>query len=208
MKPFCVAKLTPGSDLRARDGVLTDGALAVTLEAGEAATRMVQRAQDEADALRERGQADARQAVLEAQSEALRAADAMLAAMRSAQEDFLLRAEEIVIDLAQQVFARLASATAPREKIEAALRMVQKEAPHNLIAPVLRVHPDDMELLPPLEWPVKSTPTLARGACRLEAGNGEWSVAYDAAVDALNMALADIRQSANGHSIFGEESPG
>lgn len=208
MKSFCVAQLTSGPDLRAREGVLSDGALAVTLEAAEAAARIVQRAQQEADALRERAIAESRQAVLEAESEALRAADALLAAVRRAQEEFLLRAEEIVIDLAQQVFARLASAITPREKIEAALRLVQKEAPPNLIMPVLRVHPEDMDLLPPLEWAVKTNPALARGACRLEAGNGEWSVGYDAAVEALNMALADIRQSACGNNLLTQDPPG
>jgi flagellar biosynthesis/type III secretory pathway protein FliH len=114
----------------------------------------------------------------------------LLQALQQAQDTVLERVEEIVTGLVQTLYDRVVMETTPQERIAAALRRVVQEAPPKLVDALLRVHPEDAALLPELDWPVKNDTTIARGACRLEASNGQWCANFDAAVTAVKAAFA------------------
>ncbi|OGB25921.1 MAG: hypothetical protein A3I66_12055 [Burkholderiales bacterium RIFCSPLOWO2_02_FULL_57_36] len=189
MSDFCIEALTPERNLRADHGILRIAALAVTSDARAAADQIMQRAQAQADALLADARVDAQQAVQQAEQATLQRADQLLQALQQTHATFLDRAQEMVLDLAQGLFDRLVIETTPRERIEAALKRVLLEAPPRLVDPLLRVHPDDADLLPAVEWDVKPDPSLSRGMCRLEASHGLWCVDFSAAVTALKAAL-------------------
>ena len=189
MHDFCVAVLTPERTLRAEHGILRVAALAVTTDARMAAQQIVQCAQADADARLKRAEVDAQEMVQTAEQRTLERADAMLQALDRTQAVFLDRAQEMVLDLAQGLFDRLVAGMTQRERIEAALRHMLREAPPRLVDALLRVHPDDIAVLPPVEWDVKPDASLSPGTCRLEASNGAWRLDFSAAVAALKLAL-------------------
>lgn len=200
MNGFCVDILVPQACLRADHGVLRDAALRVTADAGAAAEQirdgasaeaaaMLDAARSGAEAMLSAARSEARQAVQAAEQQTLERAGQLLAMLQSTHDAFLAAAEATVLDLAQGLFERLVIELAPRERIAAAYQRVQLEAPRRLVAPLLRVHPDDIDLLPATEWDVKADPSMARGMCRLEAASGEWCVDFDAAVSSLKAAL-------------------
>ena len=200
MNDFCVDILVPEACLRAEHGVLRDVALQVTADAGAAADQILGDARNEAEAMLHaaRGEADAmlhaarteaRQAVQVAEQQTLERANQLIQMLQSTHDAFLAGAEATVLDLAQGLFDRLVIELTPRQRIAAAYQRVQLEAPRRLVSPLLRVHPDDVDLLPATEWDVKSDLSMTRGVCRLEAASGEWCVDFDAAVMALKAAL-------------------
>ncbi len=188
MNDFCIAALAPEPGLRAEHGVLRIAALAVTSDARLAADRIVQRAQVEARAILQDAHAEAQQAVQQAEQRTIESAGQLLRKLSETHATFLQRAQEMVLDLTQVLFERLVAETTPRERIEAALRRVLSEAPPRLVDALLRVHPDDLDLLPKVAWDLKADPSLSRGMCRLEASHGEWCVDFEAAVTALRLA--------------------
>lgn len=190
MTDFCVDMITPEASLRAEHGILRAEALAVTGDARLAADRIVQQARADADNILEEAKADAERLTQETQRQTLQRADQLLKALERANETFLLRAQDTIVNLAQSLFDQLVVAATPREKVEAALRRVLREAPTKLVNPMLRVHPDDAEFIPAVEWEIKPDPSLSPGVCRLEAAGGEWCADFSAAVAALKAAFA------------------
>lgn len=189
MTGFCVDTITLDKSLRANHGVLRVKALAVTADARIAAQRIMENAREEAAALLKEAREEAAQLTGQAEEQTLQRADELLEALANANETFLARAQDMIIGLGQGLFDRLVMETTPREKIEAALKRVQTEAPPKLVSALLRVHPDDMELLPQIDWDTKADASLTPGTCRLEASDGEWCANFTAAVAALNAAF-------------------
>ncbi|MGZ3240066.1 MAG: FliH/SctL family protein, partial [Burkholderiaceae bacterium] len=173
MNQFCVDSLTPAPSLRPDHGLLRDAALVVTADAAAAADHIVESARAEAEAMLQAARSQAQQIAQAAEQQALERAQQLIATLQAAQASFLAGAESIVLDIVQGVFDRLVIDTTPRERIAAAYQRVQAEAPSRLVTPLLRVHPDDFDLLPSTDWEVKPDPAMARGRCRLEAASGE-----------------------------------
>jgi flagellar biosynthesis/type III secretory pathway protein FliH len=190
MSAFCVDTITHEANLRPEHGVLRDASLAVTSDARLAANRIVESARAEAHMLLQQAHAEAQRLAQEAEQQTLQRADQLLKALEHANATFLLRAQDTIVELATGLFDRLMMDATPRERIEAALRRVLHEAPPKLVEPLLRVHPDDAELVPAVEWAVKPDPSLTRGTCRLEASDGEWCADFSAAILALKSAFA------------------
>ncbi|SFV13955.1 FliH/SctL family protein [Pseudoduganella namucuonensis] len=153
------------------DGVLAD--------ARAEAERLLSEAREQASRL----SAAERQRVTEQAAE-------LLQSLERANDAILERVQDIVTGLAHTLYDRLVMETTPRERIDASLRRVLQEAPPKLVDAQLRAHPDDVALLPALDWPVKTDQALARGACRLEASNGQWCANFDLAVRDLKAAFA------------------
>lgn len=189
MTNFCVEKLMPTAVLRHENGILRTAALAVTSDAAVASQIIVSNAKEQADALLEHAQAEAHRIAERSEQETLARAAALLQKLEDTHVQFLERSQDIVIDLTQSLLDRLILEMTPRKKIEAALNRILREAPPRLITPLLRVHPDDLILLPEVEWEVKADLSLSRGIVRLEASNGEWCVNFDAGVSVLKAAL-------------------
>ncbi|HYD61647.1 MAG TPA: HrpE/YscL family type III secretion apparatus protein [Noviherbaspirillum sp.] len=189
MTGFCVEKIQCDPQLRGEHGVLRVAAIAVTADARQAAARIMRQAQDEADALLRRAHEEASEVVREAEQQTLARASALLQSLEEANTSLVKRSQDIVISLAQGVFDRLVSDTTPRERVEAVLKRVLQEAQPGLSHPLLRLHPEDVELAPAVEWEIKPDASLPRGTCRLEASTGEWGADFCAAVTSLKTAL-------------------
>lgn len=192
MTTFCVDTVTVPDTLRAQHGVLRAASLQVTADATLAARRIIDDAHAEARKVLVKASREAEDVVRKAEQEALERTHRLLQALENERDRFLERGKDLVVQLAQALFERLVMDMAPRERVEAALKCITAEAPRRLINPVLRVHPDDLPCLPALEWDIKEDAGLQPGSCRLEAGNGEWCVDFDAAVASLKAALASL----------------
>jgi flagellar biosynthesis/type III secretory pathway protein FliH len=104
------------------------------------------------------------------------------------------------------LFDKLLLQATPRKRIEASLKRLLRETPPRLMDAVLRVHPDDVDLLPEVDWEIKRDDTIARGACRLEAASGEWHADFEGAVNALRSAFYDaVEQSVAEQGIDEED---
>jgi flagellar biosynthesis/type III secretory pathway protein FliH len=191
MTGFCVEKIAADEHLRAADGILRAQALTVTADARALGERIVQQARAEADNITSQGRARARQRERAAEADVLRRAAELLAGLQEANATVADRVADTVVDLVLNLFDRLLMQATPRKRVEASLRRLLREAPPRLIDPVLRVHPDDADLLPEVEWEVKHDTSLPRGACRLEAISGEWYADFDVAVASLREAFYD-----------------
>jgi flagellar biosynthesis/type III secretory pathway protein FliH len=191
MTGFCVDSITPAPDLRAVHGILRAAAFSVTTDARLVAQRIEREAQEQADQLLDAARAEAAQIAGEAERQVFERAGVLLEALEAMQATLIERSQEVVIDLTRNLFDRLVMQTTPREQIEAMLQRVLQEAPPKLVEPVLRVHPDDVELLPTVNWDIKPDPQLSRGACRLEASYGQWCADFGGAVEALRSAFVD-----------------
>jgi flagellar biosynthesis/type III secretory pathway protein FliH len=199
MTDFCVGQITVEESLRPEHGVLRVASLSITSDARVAAERIVQQARAEADALTQEARGNAENAVREAEQKVLQRANELLTNLKQTNELFLQHAQSMVVDLAQCLFDRLVMETTPRDRIEAAFKRVHSEGASSAVNAVLRVHPEDFDLLPALEWEVKADPAMARGVCRLEAGNGEWCADFSAAADALKAAFQQAVQDLPGN---------
>jgi flagellar biosynthesis/type III secretory pathway protein FliH len=189
MTGFCVEKIAVDERLRAAGGIVRGQALLVTADASVLAERIVEEARAEADGIVSQARAQAQHMEQAAEADVLKRAAALLKALDQANATVAERAQDMVIDLALNLFDRLVMQTTPRKRIESSLARILREAPPRLIEPVLKVNPDDSELLPEVDWDVKRDASLARGACRLEAANGEWHADFDAAVESLRSAF-------------------
>lgn len=194
MNGFCVETITIEARLRARHGILPAQALTISSDARALAARMVQQARTEAEGVLHHARGEAKEAIRQAEEQAVQRAARLVQSLELANAAFLERAQDVIIDLAQTLFERLVMNATPREQIEAALRRILQEAPPRLVDPMLRVHPDDFELLPAVDWEIKADAALARGSCRLEATNGEWYADFTAGVDAVQSAFARARE--------------
>lgn len=208
MSDFCIDTIQPAATLRPDNGVLRIDALRVTADASLAAERIVKNARAEADTLLNEARVEAQRMAQDAQGEAqrltrdleqqtLQRAEQLLQALEKTNSTFLQRAQDMIVDLAQGLFDRMVMDTTPREKIEAALKRVLHEAPSKLVSPVLRVHPDDVELVPQVEWEIKPDSSMPRGVCRLEASGGQWNADFGAAVEALRSAFTRAVELSN-----------
>jgi len=192
MTGFCVEKIAVDKRLRAADGVLRVEALTVTSDARALGEQIVQEARAEADKITSQARARARQRETKAETEVLQRASELLAGLEEANATVANRVADTVVDLVLGLFDKLLVQAPPRKRIEASLKRLLREAPPRLIEPVLMVHPDDVELLPQVEWEVKHDDSLSRGACRLEALSGEWFADFNVAVDSLRRAFYDM----------------
>lgn len=132
--------------------------------------------------------------VAAAEQDVLARAASLLEALEQQHAQFLQHAQDLLIDLSQAVFDRLAAETSDRERVAICVRRILLEAPNNIVNAVLRVHPEDLSLLPSIEWDVKTDAGMVRGACRLEASSGEWHAEFSAAVSVLRGALENFRE--------------
>lgn len=194
MTGFCVETLQLDPQLRAQDGVLRASAVAVTSDARIAAERILERARAEADALVQKAQGEARQVVEEAEKNTLQRANTLLQMLEDANASVPARSQDIVISLVQSMFDRLVAEMTPQERIAAMLKRVLSEAPSKPASPMLRLHPDDVKLLPEVEWEIKADASLPSGTCLLETAVGEWRADFSAAVSALKSALTRATQ--------------
>lgn len=194
---FCIDTLSLPANLRTADGVLRLPALQITADAEVAAGQLLAQARAQAERLLEEAHRSAEAQVHAAEERTLLRARVLLQSLEQTHAAVLQRAQDLVIELAQRVFERLAAEMTPRARIESMLKRLQLEAPPRLVTPLLHVHPQDFDLLPALEWEVKLDPALTPGACRLEASSGEWCADFSAALSALNGALARMAQDAS-----------
>jgi flagellar biosynthesis/type III secretory pathway protein FliH len=189
MADFCVETIRCEPQLRAEHGVLRSASIAVTSDARLAADRITEAARIDADALLQRAREEAKDVVHKAEQQTLERAAQLLRTLEDAHASLVQHAQDIVVSLAQGAFDCLVSDTTPRERIEAVVKRVKQEAQSGLTNAVLRLHPDDIEHAPEVEWEIKPDATLPRGACRLQASNGEWGADFTAAVSSLKLAL-------------------
>ncbi|MFS2007998.1 HrpE/YscL family type III secretion apparatus protein [Duganella sp. CT11-25] len=190
MNDFCVAKITTESLLRAEHGVWRAEALTLTRDARAAAGHILDDARREADQLRLRAADEAREAVRDAEQQALASAAALLLQLEQRHAQLLQGAQAIAVDLTLALFDRVLAETTPRERLAASCRRLLQETPRTLAQPVLYLHPDDSALAPAEPaWERKTDATLPRGACRLEAGGGEWRADFTAGAAALRAAF-------------------
>lgn len=212
MNAFCVETLTMPPQLRAEHGVLRAPALQVSTDAQRAANQLLNDSRRQAAALTAAAHAAASFAVREEQERTAATADALLRTLKQSRVLLLERAEDVVLELATQLFERLLLEIGPRERLVAMLRRVRQEAPSRLVSAVLRVHPDDAALISDgdgdCEWEVKPDPTLAPGTCKLEAASGEWQSGFELAREALLAALFQLRPGpATTPTAAGNEAP-
>jgi flagellar biosynthesis/type III secretory pathway protein FliH len=202
MTDFCSARIELEGGLRPADGVLRAESFAVTADACKAAARLLASARSEADAIVQAARAEAgriddeareraRAATRDAEERTLKRAAELLQALDRTNEEFLGRAQDTVLKLAQALFERLVAGMAPRERVEGALRHLQLQAPRRLVHPLLRVHPEDAESVAGVDWEIVPDLAMPRGSCRLEAQSGEWSFDFDAAVEALSAVIKE-----------------
>jgi flagellar biosynthesis/type III secretory pathway protein FliH len=190
MNDFCVARIATDTLLRAEHGVWRAQALTLTRDARAAAAHILADAAQAAEHLRQRAAADARAAVQEAERQALERCALLLQQLEQRHAQVLDGAQVLAVDLALALFERALADTSARERIEASCRRLLQEAPRRLAEPVLYLHPDDSALAPCApDWERRSDATLARGACRLEAGGGEWRADFAAGAAALGAAF-------------------
>lgn len=190
MTHFCVAKITTESLLRATVRGRRADALTLTRDAHVAAEHILDCARREAEQLRLRAAGEALDAVRAAEQEALENMTALLQRLEERHAQLLDGAQALAVDLTLALFERALAETTPRERIAASCRRLLQEAPRTLAQPVLYLHPDDSALAPPeLAWERKLDASLARGACRLEVGGGEWRVDFQAGAAALSAAF-------------------
>jgi len=191
MTRFSVDKIATDERLRPADGVLRAEALTVISDARVLAEHIVQEARDKAEEIVSQARAQASDLEQAAEAQVIERASELLAGLEEASNTVADRVAGTVVDLVMTLFDRLLLQATPRKRIEAALKRLQKETPTKLMDAVLRIHPEDAALLPEVEWEIKRDDTIARGACRLEAANGEWHADFDAAVTSLRRAFDD-----------------
>jgi flagellar biosynthesis/type III secretory pathway protein FliH len=228
MNNFCVDTIAGNPHLRAHHGILRAAGLPLTADARRAARLLVRDAQSKADALVENahGMADdilanarakaeqiladageqAQRLTADEQQRVIEQSSALLQSIQQTHDAVLERVEDMVIDLAQTLYNRVVMEATPRERIDAALRRVIQEAPPKLVDTLLRVHPDDVALLPEVDWPIKADVSLVPGACRLEASNGQWCANFDAAVQAVKAAFAQGIEDAQSDTPAAEDA--
>ncbi|MFB9241716.1 flagellar biosynthesis/type III secretory pathway protein [Massilia antarctica] len=197
MNEFCVASITTDALLRADHGLWRAAALTLTRDARAAAEHILDEARRTAEQLRLDAAAEARAAVRTAEHEVLGRAAALLRQLEQRHAQLLDGAQALAVDLALALFERALAETSPRERLEASCRRLLQETPRALAQPVLYLHPEDMALAPPeAAWEQRSDATLARGACRLEAGGGEWRADFAAGAAALRAAFDSAARQA------------
>ena len=191
MNDFCVARISITSLLRADHGLWRAHALTLTSDACAAAEAILDGARRAAAQAQLHGAEAASAAVSAAQQQALAQAAALLDQIEQRHAQLLQGAQALAVDLALALFERALAETTPRERIEACCRRLLQDTPRTLIRPQLFLHPDDSALAPlPVPWEYQTDATLARGACRLEAGDGEWRADFAEGSAALRAAFA------------------
>jgi hypothetical protein len=188
---FAQHTIAPATELLAVDGVFALAALRATGDATAAAARIRSDARDAAQAEQLLADERSRAERVQSQATALAQAEAMLGALAQLEQRFLDQAADLVADLAQALFLRLAGELAPAARVAAMLYQLRVHAPARLVDPVLRVHPDAVidPASVPAAWRVEPDAALVPGCCRLEAASGEWCFDLDAAVLALAAGL-------------------
>lgn len=179
-------QVTPDPCMKATCGILREKDFFIVSDARRAAEYIMEEARKNADATLTEADIAAQKTISEIEKSTLERANLFLNNLRDMNDRIVTEAEPLVIELAQAVFSKLISQTTPKERIEAMLRQVMKEAPRNIVAPMLRIHPDDIALLPQTIWEVKADTALKRGMCRLEANQGEWHADFETTLDALS----------------------
>lgn len=197
MNTFYVDSIKTDARYRASThGILRAEEKATISHANMVAKDIVSEARAQAERMLEQAKADAEEKARHAEADVLQRAAVLLQKIEQKHNSMLDGAQELVIDLVNRLFDHLVMTSTPRERIEAGLRRLMREAPSRSIEAALHVHPDDVALLPDLKWDVKPDPTIAPGSCRLEAVSGEWQADFHAAAQAV--ADAFTRKSTDG----------
>ncbi|WP_164557788.1 flagellar biosynthesis/type III secretory pathway protein [Massilia atriviolacea] len=192
MNDFCVATISTDSLLRAEYGLWRAGALTLTRDARAAAEKILDEARSAAEQVRRAAADEARAAVADAEQQALERTAALLRQLEQRHADLLDGAQALAVDLALALFDRALAESTPRERLAASCRRLLQETPRTLAQPVLYLHPDDSALAPAdCAWEVRADATLTGGACRLEAGGGEWRADFQAGAAALRAAFGN-----------------
>jgi flagellar biosynthesis/type III secretory pathway protein FliH len=205
MTSFCIDTIHIDPSLRPQHGVLRVAALAVTSDARHAAQRIIDEANAQAEAIVQQAQEEAQEHLRTTQEDTLQQAAELLRGLEEANAALLDRVQPVVIDLVQNLFARMAMKATPRKQIETSLRRLLDEVPSKLVNPVLRVHPDDVGLLPEVEWEVVPDANLVPGTCLLQADSGEWRADYAASVTALTAALSQVSEMRSDADDVGDD---
>jgi flagellar biosynthesis/type III secretory pathway protein FliH len=191
---FCVEAVTSPANFRASNGVLRKSAFSIIADATIAAEKILKEAEEQAQLILEQANTEAQNAVHHMEQDTFERAQQLLQALENERTVFLERAQDMVIELGQTLFERLVLETTPKQRLEASFKRIVREAPPKLAGALLRVHPDDFDYLPSVEWERKADASLSPGMCRLEATNGEWCADFNAAVSALKAAFTEATQ--------------
>ena len=184
MTTFCVATID-ADPLQPHHGVLAGADLASIQDGRRAAAAIIAAAERDAAA-----------AAQDMQEHTLRQAQALLLGLRQRHADLLDGVGAGAIALARGLFAQLAAQLPAADKVDAACRQLQAAAPRQLSHAVLFVPPGAAPGVDAASaWEVCVDAALPAGACRLEAGEGEWHADFNAGVAALLAALADAPAS-------------
>jgi flagellar biosynthesis/type III secretory pathway protein FliH len=196
MTNLCVTRIPREPMLATGHGVLRASALNMTSDARDAASRILEQARQEAERIAASAHEQARLAVQEAEQRTLERAATLLAALEEQNRQFSLGVQNMLADMALVLFERLVGELSAQDRVAASCRLLAQEAPRQLLRPVLWLHPDDGPLAPPLEWEIRTDPSLRAGGCRLEAADGEWRFDFDEGMAALTAAFKAEFQAA------------
>ena len=206
MTGFCVQKLAADSRLRSADGILPAEALTAVSDARELARHIEEEARSEAQRILAQAREQAEEMRQAAEVRVFERAAQMLAGLDAAADTLASRVSGTVVDLVTTLLDRALLRTPPRARIEASLKRLRQEAPARLVHAELCVHPDDAALLPEAAWEVRHDISVARGACRLVAENGEWHADFEAAVESLRTAFLGCVEHSSRHVDAGGAS--
>lgn len=204
---FCVRTIEHDPRLCADGGLLRGADLTLAASAQALAERLREDAKLEAQHLLDHARSEAKDIVAAAERDVWARAASLLQALERQHAMFLEHAQGVVIDLSQSVFERLVAEASDAERVAACVRRVLQDAPKNLPNALLRVHPDDVAHLPPVEWEIEEDAAMARGACRLEASSGEWHADFIGAAAALRSALESFRLPSGPTASDAREEP-
>jgi flagellar biosynthesis/type III secretory pathway protein FliH len=204
MSNFCVATVQVDERMRGDHGVLHAHSLFLSSQAREMAAQLMDEAEQNREALllqtqeqSEQMLADAQQAgedaVEQAQTRVIEQANDLFATLDSSLAQVNDGIRPLVVSLALELFDRLVLESTPEERAAGAYRRLLTEVPLKLIDAVLKVHPEELAIyeafVPAPRWALQPDPSIARGACRVDANSGEWSAGFDLAAKALRAAF-------------------
>lgn len=187
---FFVDSVRHDAGLRAEEGLLRHAALAVTSDAMQNAERIHSTAQARADQLLLHAKEEAAAIVARAELDTVERMREQMAAFDDQYVKFTERAQPLIRSLVLALFDKLLLSLEQRDRIEAAVRRLQQEAPAKLSEAVLHLNPADIAHMQAAEWPVRADPGLAPGCALLAATSGEWRMDFTLAINSLKDALS------------------
>ncbi|MCH8621985.1 FliH/SctL family protein [Undibacterium sp. TS12] len=185
MKQFCRDQIRTDPRLRAEQGILKSADMLQIIRAQDMAGQIVAEARVKTLQARQQALEECQALLDQKKLQCQQGAMALLQALKDERERFFSEAGELVLTLVRAMFDRLVGECTPKERLLAALRHVMQEMPPDLHAPVLKVHPADLEHLSDQQWEVQADVRLTPGSCSLETATGVWHVDFALAVEEL-----------------------